>query len=132
MPGLGERGPARADPPDSFPPSRLIQPSPGLSFWPLERGSVRADGVVLVGGHASMKRTRIVLAIAATLGACLPLQAQTGGSSNASPGGEEILFQELPSVFGASKYEQKPSEAPASVSIITADEIEKYGYRTLA
>jgi len=79
-----------------------------------------------------MKRTRIVLAIAATLGACLPLQAQTGGSSNASPGGEEILFQELPSVFGASKYEQKPSEAPASVSIITADEIEKYGYRTLA
>src|SRR5260221_14231053 len=48
--GLGERGPARADPLDSFPPSRLIQPSPGLSFWPLERGSVRADGVVLVGG----------------------------------------------------------------------------------
>jgi iron complex outermembrane receptor protein len=50
----------------------------------------------------------------------------------ASAGEEMILFQELPSVFGASKYEQKPSEAPASISIVTADEIQKYGYRTLS
>lgn len=35
-------------------------------------------------------------------------------------------------VFGASQYEQKVTEAPASVTIITADEIKKYGYRTLA
>ncbi len=79
-----------------------------------------------------MTRSRIFLTVVSLLGACLPVQAQTSGSSGSSPGGEEILFQELPSVFGASKYEQKPSEAPASVSIITADEIEKYGYRTLA
>jgi iron complex outermembrane receptor protein len=46
--------------------------------------------------------------------------------------GEEILFQEVPSVFGASKYEQKAGEAPSSVTIVTAEEIEKYGYRTLA
>jgi iron complex outermembrane receptor protein len=43
-----------------------------------------------------------------------------------------ILFQELPSVFGASKYEQKPSEAPAAISIVTAEEIQRYGYRTLS
>src|SRR3989454_11782951 len=43
-----------------------------------------------------------------------------------------ILFQDLPSVFGASKYEQKPSEAPASVSIVTSEEIRKFGYRTLS
>ena len=43
-----------------------------------------------------------------------------------------ILFQEIPSVYGASKYEQKVTEAPASVSIITASEIKNYGYRTLA
>jgi iron complex outermembrane receptor protein len=50
-----------------------------------------------------------------------------------SPAGEEmILFQELPSVFGASKYEQKQAEAPASVTVITAEEIEKYGHRTLS
>ena len=49
------------------------------------------------------------------------------------PGGEEnILFEEIPSVFTASKYEQKVTAAPSAVSIITAAEIRKYGYRTLA
>jgi len=44
---------------------------------------------------------------------------------------ESIIFQEIPSVYSASKYEQKVTEAPSSVTIITADEIQKYGYRTL-
>ena len=42
------------------------------------------------------------------------------------------LFEDIPSVFGASKYEQKVTEAPSSVSIVTDVEIKKYGYRTLA
>ena len=58
--------------------------------------------------------------------------ASAGRPAAASAGGEMILFQELPSVFGASKYEQKPSEAPAAISIVTADEIQRYGYRTLS
>jgi hypothetical protein len=33
---------------------------------------------------------------------------------------EKLLLQEIPSVYGASKYEQKVTEAPASVSIVTA------------
>ncbi len=45
---------------------------------------------------------------------------------------QSLLFDDIPSVFGASKYEQKTTEAPASVTIITADEIQKYGYQTLA
>jgi iron complex outermembrane receptor protein len=46
--------------------------------------------------------------------------------------GEELtLFEDIPSVFGASKYEQKVTEAPSSVTIITADEIKKYGYKNL-
>ena len=45
---------------------------------------------------------------------------------------EKLLLQDIPSVYGASKYEQKVTEAPSSVSIITADEIKKFGYRTLA
>jgi iron complex outermembrane receptor protein len=44
---------------------------------------------------------------------------------------DSALFDDIPSVFGASKYEQRLNEAPASVSIITADEIRKYGYRHL-
>src|SRR5262250_912893 len=59
-------------------------------------------------------------------------KVKPASTHNTAVGGEMILFQDLPSVFGASKYEQKPSEAPASVTIITSEEIEKYGYRTLA
>jgi iron complex outermembrane receptor protein len=47
-------------------------------------------------------------------------------------GSEEILFLEIPSVFTASKYEQKVTAAPSAVSIVTASEIRKYGYRNLA
>jgi outer membrane receptor for ferrienterochelin and colicin len=35
-------------------------------------------------------------------------------------------------VYTASRHVQKATEAPSSVSIITRDEIQKYGYRTLA
>jgi outer membrane receptor for ferrienterochelin and colicins len=44
----------------------------------------------------------------------------------------ELAKLDIDSVYGASKYEQKIAQAPASVTIITSDEIEKHGYRTLA
>src|SRR5947209_17402614 len=59
-------------------------------------------------------------------------QAKAASVRRTAGGEEMILFEDLPSIFGASKYEQKPSEAPASVSIITSEEIQKYGYRTLS
>jgi outer membrane receptor for ferrienterochelin and colicins len=45
---------------------------------------------------------------------------------------ESVFFTEIPSIYTASKHEQKVTEAPSSVSIVTSDEIQKYGYRTLA
>lgn len=45
---------------------------------------------------------------------------------------EDLAKMEVASVYGASKFLQKASDSPASVTVITADDIQKYGYRTLA
>lgn len=45
---------------------------------------------------------------------------------------EELGTIKVPTVYGASKFTQKVTEAPASVSIITKDDIKKFGYRKLA
>jgi iron complex outermembrane receptor protein len=45
---------------------------------------------------------------------------------------ESLMQIEVPKVYGASKLEQKSTAAPASVSVVTSDEIRRYGYRTLA
>jgi iron complex outermembrane receptor protein len=45
---------------------------------------------------------------------------------------DQLLDVRVDKVYGASKYEQNISQAPASVTIVTSDEIKKQGYRTLA
>ena len=45
---------------------------------------------------------------------------------------EDLATIEVPTVYGASRREQKLTEAPSAVSIVTAEDIKKFGYRTLA
>jgi iron complex outermembrane receptor protein len=45
---------------------------------------------------------------------------------------EDLMSIEIDSVYGASGFKQKVTEAPASVTIITSEEIQKFGYKTLA
>src|ERR1700691_3911173 len=45
---------------------------------------------------------------------------------------EELMQIDVNSVYGASGFKQKITEAPASVTIITSEDIQRYGYRTLA
>src|ERR1017187_7525511 len=44
---------------------------------------------------------------------------------------ESLMQIEVPKVYAASKVEQKVTQAPASITIITADDVKKFGYRTL-
>lgn len=45
---------------------------------------------------------------------------------------KDLLKIPIAQVYGASKIEQEESQAPASVTVIKADEVQKYGYRTLS
>ena len=44
---------------------------------------------------------------------------------------EQLMQIQVPEVETASKFEQKATEAPAAATVITSDEIKKYGWRTL-
>lgn len=45
---------------------------------------------------------------------------------------QELMAIEVDTVYGASKYEQKTTEAPSSISIVTSSDIKLNGYRILA
>ena len=74
----------------------------------------------------SLKRTACALMCAVTL----PVMA--AGQSLTDLSLEELMQIDAGQVFGASERLQPSIEAPASVSFITAQEIQRYGYRTLA
>ena len=55
---------------------------------------------------------------------------EAGRRPGSSPG--DALLGEIPTVVSASRYEQGINEAPASTTIVTYDEIHRFGYRTLS
>ena len=67
---------------------------------------------------------RSVLSVVAFLALVTPLPADVVQ--------HELLMFDEPVVAAAAKHEQYVEDAPSSVSIVTADDIKKYGYRTLA
>jgi len=44
---------------------------------------------------------------------------------------EQLMQMNVHSVFGASKYEQRVTQAPSSISIVTAEDIRRFGYTNL-
>ena len=77
---------------------------------------------------------KITGAVYAILFAALCLHPAKASAQETDPPSAGSSLDELLEVkiSGAAKYDQTARQAPASVSIITSEEIERYGYRTLA
>src|SRR5689334_17205322 len=45
---------------------------------------------------------------------------------------EQLMRLDIDSVYGASGFKQEVSNVPASITIVTAEEIKRHGYRTLS
>jgi outer membrane receptor for ferrienterochelin and colicins len=78
---------------------------------------------------AANRRIPASLLLVVLLSFALPASAQEGPKDLAEASLEELGNIQ---VYTASKRMQRASDAPSSVTVITADEIQKYGYRTLA
>lgn len=76
-----------------------------------------------------MPRIRVLFLSVLAAVAPVAAHAQTPLSSLSL---EDLMKLDAGQVYGASERLQPSTEAPASVSFITAEEIERYGYRTLA
>jgi outer membrane receptor for ferrienterochelin and colicins len=68
-----------------------------------------------------------VLALGGSVAAQDQKQTDLGGLSL-----EDLAKVKVESVYGASKFLQQASDTPTSVTVVTAEQIQKYGYRTLA
>lgn len=75
-------------------------------------------------------RCSLLTLVAAPVFAQQPAAAPAGDRSTMPL--EQLMTMEVQTVVGASRYQQHVRDAPASVTIVTADEIERFGYRTLA
>lgn len=58
---------------------------------------------------------------------CEPMLAEDSGEMSL----EQLSQIQVESIYSASKYEQKVTKAPASASVVTSEEIKRFGYRDL-
>ncbi|MDY6948825.1 MAG: TonB-dependent receptor [Pseudomonadota bacterium] len=76
--------------------------------------------------------------VRACAGACVVAVSMHGavasadGSDLAALSLEQLMDMNVHSVYGASKYEQRVTQAPSSISIVTAEDIRRLGYTSLA
>src|SRR5580700_6682461 len=85
----------------------------------------------------SLGRSRFAAGWRIRLSACLVASFLFASPASAQQGSKDIgeaSLEELENiqVYSASKHMQNASEAPASVTVVTSDEIQEFGYRTLA
>jgi outer membrane receptor for ferrienterochelin and colicins len=82
---------------------------------------------LMPGVHSSASALILILVLVLA-----PSRAARAQQSLTDMSLEDLMGQDAGRVFGASARLQPVTEAPASVTFITAEEITRYGYRTLA
>jgi hypothetical protein len=120
--------------------------------WPMRSRRLRPAMMLRCSAPRSVAVTRLCLRLLRLSGWTLPVglvltlltvspawSARSSGTSTTTNASdltelslETLMEIEVPKVFGASKIEQRTTEAPSSVTVINADEIKRYGHRTLA
>ena len=98
----------------------------------LAANRIRCGPVLRVSG---MKTFRLLVLFAAVFlpgGALGFAQEEQSSSPLLDMSLEDLMKVEVESIYAASRHPQKVTEAPASITVITSDKIQKYGYRTLA
>ena len=80
---------------------------------------------------SSRFNTRWQLVLLLLAGASAAYAADQPSAPLATASGEDALFGDMPEVVGAALHPQTLAEAPASVTVVTAADIHKFGYRTL-
>ena len=121
-----ESSSAMIDPPPEKPDNETILGMPRPSGGP--RGKIMKFGTPISGVGASKFRPALCSALLASV-----LLAAPGIRADDRSGEEDVLEQLLNTkVSTASRYLQTIKEAPAAVTIISGEEIRRYGFRTLA
>jgi len=101
------------------------------------RGKPRGYAMDLLYSSAWLAIQRLLILIILSLLAFVNVMCVQAQDKSATPdlldqSLEDLMAIHVDSVYGASGFRQKVTDAPASVTIITSEEIQKHGYRTLA
>ena len=98
-------------------------------------GNGRATGNTPAhAGSRYLRGNRAVrwLLLFAMLCTCSVAAQQPGQDDLSGQSMEELVKMKVDSVYGAAKFLQKAEDAATSITVVTAEEIQKHGYRTLA
>jgi iron complex outermembrane receptor protein len=101
--------------------------------FPGGRGSIARNAPGCSGSaHSRRFRAALWLLLFGTLCAGPAAAQQSSPDDLSRQSMEDLVKMKVDSVYGATKFLQKAEDAASSITVVTAEEIQKHGYRTLA